>query len=75
MSALLRLMKQLGADAALEAEYKKSEKDAEAVMERFGLNEEERQALRTKDYAAIRRLTGLKEGQYSTNTTIRAYDG
>ncbi len=75
MSALLRLMKQLGADAALEAEYKKSEKDARAVMDRFGLSEEERKALSGKDYAAIRRLTGLKEGQYSTNTTIRAYDG
>jgi hypothetical protein len=72
MSALLRLMKQLGADAALEAEYKK---DPASVMDRFGLNEEERKALSNKDYATIRRLTGLKEGQYSTNTTIRAYDG
>ncbi|MGQ0799905.1 MAG: hypothetical protein ACT4NL_07310 [Pseudomarimonas sp.] len=71
MSNLLSLMKQLGADAALSAEYKK---DPAAVIARFSLSDEERDALLSKDYEAIKRLTGLKDGQYSTNTTIAAYD-
>jgi hypothetical protein len=72
MSNLLRLMKQLGADAALNDEYKK---DPAAVIARYGLSDEERDALLQQDYEAIKRLTGLKDGQYSTNSTIRAYDG
>ncbi len=71
MSNLLRLMKQLGADAALNDEYKK---DPASVIDRFDLNDEERDALLNKDYEAIKRLTGLKDGQYATNSTIKAYD-
>ncbi len=71
MSNLLRLMKQLSADAALNAEYKQ---DPAAVIARFGLSKEEGDALLNKDYEAIKRLTGLKEGQFATNTTIKAYD-
>lgn len=71
MSSLLRLMKQLGADAALSEEY---EKDPEAVIARYGLNDEERKALLDRDFDAIKRLTGLKDGQFATNTTIAAYD-
>lgn len=71
MSNLLDLMKQLGADAALNDEY---EKDPAAVIARYKLSDEERDALLNKDYDAIRKLTGLKDGQYSTNTTIKAYD-
>ena len=71
MSNLLRLMKQLGADAALAREY---EKDAAGVIARSGLSDEERDALLNKNYPAIKRLTGPKEGQFATNSTISAYD-
>lgn len=72
MSNLLRLMRLLGADAALNLEYKR---DPGAVISRFGLGDEERDALLGKNYPAIKRLTGLKDGQFATNTTISAYDG
>mgnify|MGYP002737947040 FL=1 len=71
MSKLLELMKKLGSDAALAAEY---EKDPEEVMRRAGLSEEERKAMASKDYATIKKLTGLKDGQFATNHTVRAYD-
>jgi len=71
MSNLLKLMKQLGADAALNDEYKK---DPSAVIARYNLSDKERDALLNKDYEAIKKLTGLQDGQYSTNSTIKAYD-
>ncbi len=70
MSKLLDLMKRLGSDAALAAEYGQ---DADAVMRRFGLSDEERAAMHDKDYDAIKRLTGLMDGQFATNHTISAY--
>ncbi|BAL95248.1 hypothetical protein [Rubrivivax gelatinosus] len=71
MSKLLDLMRKLGSDAALNSEY---EQDPQAVISRFGLSAEESAALLSKDYEAIKRLTGLKDGQFATNHTIRAYD-
>jgi len=71
MSNLLSLMKELGADAGLSDEYKK---DPRAVIARYKLTEEERSALLNKDFEAIKRLTGLKDGQFSTNTTVKAYE-
>src|SRR3546814_19775272 len=71
MSKLLDLMKKLGSDAALAAEY---DKDAERVMQRAGLSDEERRAMVAKDYTAIKKLTGLEDGQFATNHTIKAYD-
>lgn len=72
MSKLLKLMRELGRDAALAAEY---ERDPEGVMRRSGLSEEERKALRDKDFEAIKRLTGLADGQFSAiQGTIFAYD-
>jgi hypothetical protein len=71
MSSLLRLMKALGADAALCIEYKN---DAKGVISRYGLTDEERDALLKHDYDSIKRLTGLKDGQFATNSTVRAYD-
>ena len=71
MSSLLRLMRQLGADAALSREY---HDDPAAVIKRFSLSAEERDALLNKDYEAIKRLTGLKDGQFATNSTVSAYD-
>jgi hypothetical protein len=71
MSKLLDLMRRLGSDAALAAEYGK---DPDGVMQRAGLSEEERTAMSKKDYAAIKALTGLTDGQFATNHVIRAYD-
>jgi len=71
MSKLLDLMRALGRDAALAAEY---EKDPEAVARRAGLSDEERKAILEKDHAAIMRLTGLTEGKFATNHLIKAYD-
>ncbi len=71
MSKLLELMRELGRNAALAREY---ETDAESVMKQAGLSDEERSALIEKDYDAIKRLTGLTDGQFATNHLIRAYD-
>ncbi|RYY23035.1 MAG: hypothetical protein EOP62_21580 [Sphingomonadales bacterium] len=71
MSKLLELMKQLGSDAALEAEYLKN---PQAVLDRAGVSDEERKAMLASDYAAVGKLTGLAEGQYATNHTIKTYD-
>ncbi len=71
MSKLLELMRELGRNAALAKEY---EADPEAVMQQADLSEEERRALREKDFDGIKRLTGLTETLYATNQIIRAYD-
>ena len=71
MSKLLDLMRKLGSDAALAAEYAK---DPEAVLRRAGLSEEERKAMLDKDYLAIKRLTGLEDGKFAVNHVIKAYD-
>lgn len=71
MSKLLDLMRKLGSDAALAAEY---EKDPDGVLRRAGLSDDERKAMLEKDYAAIKELTGLTDGQFATNHTIKAYD-
>ncbi|RZA28227.1 MAG: hypothetical protein EOP92_40010 [Lysobacteraceae bacterium] len=71
MSKLLELMKQLGSDAALAAEYGK---DPGAVLDRAGVSDDERRAMLESDYAAVGKLTGLAEGQYATNHTIKTYD-
>jgi hypothetical protein len=71
MSKLLELMRRLGSDAALAATY---EKDPDALLRQAGLSDEERRAMLGKDYAAIRALTGLADGQFATNHVIRAYD-
>ncbi len=71
MSKLLELMRKLGGDAALAAAY---EKDADAVLRQAGVSDEERRAMLDKDYATIRDLTGLADGQFATNHVIRAYD-
>jgi hypothetical protein len=71
VSKLLDLMKKLGSDAALAAEYGK---DPEAVLHRAGVSDEERRAMLESDYAAVGKLTGLADGQYATNHTIKAYD-
>ena len=71
MSKLLELMKTLGSDARLSADYAK---DPEGVIRRAGLSEAEAQAMLTSDYDTIRKLTGLAEGQFATNHIIKAYE-
>lgn len=71
MSKLLDLMRKLGSDAALAAEY---EKDPEGVLRRAGLSDEERKAMLESDYAKIKSLTGLEDGQFATNHIILCYD-
>lgn len=71
MSKLLDLMRKLGSDAALNSEY---EHAPDAVIGRWGLSAEERAALLAKDYDTIKALTGLEDGQFATNHTVRAYD-
>jgi hypothetical protein len=71
VTKLLDLMKKLGSDAALAAEYGT---DPEAVLHRAGVTDEERRAMLESDYAAVGKLTGLADGQYATNHTIKAYD-
>ena len=71
MSKLLDLMRKLGSDAALADQYAN---DPDGVMRRAGLSDEERKAMAEKDYAAIKTLTGLTDGQFATNHSIIAYD-
>ena len=71
MSGLLDLMRKLGSDAALAAEYDKA---PEGVVKRAGLSEEEARAILKKDYTAIKKLTGLVDGKFATNHIVRAYD-
>ena len=71
MSELLDFMRRLSSDAALAAAY---HKDPRAVLERAGLSSEEQRAMLEKDYDAIKALTGLKDGQYATNSTVKTCD-
>ncbi len=72
MSKLLKLMRELGRNAALAAEY---ERDPEGVMRHAGLSDEERKAMLEMDFEAIKRLTGLADGQFAAiQVTITAYD-
>lgn len=71
MSKLLELMRKLGSDAALAAEYGRN---PDAVLRRAGLSDEERRAMAEKDYRAIKSLTGLTDGQFASNHVIKAYD-
>lgn len=71
MSKLLDLMKKLGSDAALATEYGR---DPQGVMARAGLSDEERKAIAERDYPAIKRLTGLQDGQFATNHVVKAYE-
>ena len=70
MTTLLQFMKLLGTDAALADAYHDA---PEAVIARFDLDAASRQALLDKDYEAIKRLTGLKDGQFATNSTVSVY--
>lgn len=71
MSRLLELMRTLGSDAKLAADYAT---DAEGVIRRAGLSDAEAKAMLTSDYETIKKLTGLEDGQFATNHIIKAYE-
>ena len=71
MPTLLDLMRKLGSDASLAADYAK---DPQAVIRRAGLSEEEGRAMLDRDYTAIRKLSGLSDGQFATNHIVKAFD-
>ncbi len=71
MSKLLDLMRRLASDAALADAY---HNDPKAVLEGAGLSAEEQRAMLEKDYDTIKALTGLKDGQYATNSTVKTCD-
>ncbi|MEN1940743.1 hypothetical protein WCE41_06745 [Luteimonas sp. MJ246] len=71
MSKLLDLMRKLGSDAALAADYAK---DPDTVVKRAGLSSEECRAMLDCDYGAVQRLSGLEAGQFATNHIIKSYE-
>lgn len=71
MGKLLDFMRRLGSDARLAEQYADA---PDETMRQAGLSDEERKAMLEKDYAAIRRLTGLEDGQFATNHSIIAYE-
>lgn len=70
MDALKQLLKDLGSDAGLSAEY---EKDPDGVMQKRGLSDEAREAMKHRDLDAVRRLSGLGE-VHLTNSSVKSHD-
>lgn len=70
MSKLVEFLENMGRDADLAAEY---EKDPDAVMNRYELNDEERKAVRAGDLEAIRRMSGLSNIRM-TNSNVTSYE-
>lgn len=70
MEALKQLLKDLGSDAELAAEY---EKDPDGVMKKRGIPDEARKAMISKNLDEVRRLSGLRD-VHLINSTIHAHD-
>lgn len=70
MSRLVEFLENMGRDADLTAEF---ENDPEAVMSRFGLSDEEKEAVRNKDVDSVKRLSGLHNIRL-TNSNISTYE-
>lgn len=70
MSKLIDLLKDLGENADLVAEY---EKDPEPVIKRYDLTDKERKALLSGDSEKLREMTGLTQLRM-TNSTVKSYD-
>jgi len=70
MNKLLGLLRDIGKDANVQREY---EQDCEALMERYGLGDEEKEALRKCDVDRIKSLTGASDVRI-IKTTIDVYD-
>lgn len=70
MNKLLELLRDIGKDARLQQEYEDS---CEALMERYGLDDNEKQALLRCDLDRIKSLTGASDVRM-TKTIIEVYD-
>lgn len=71
MAGLRELLQQIGENADLEEELRNH---PEAVMERYGLSEAEKQALRDRDEARLRELSGIRDFRLSNGKPIKDYD-
>lgn len=69
MSKLADLLVDLGKNASLQDEY---HKDPKGVMGRYGLTEEEMQAMLEKDVDRLRKLSGLD--RLKSNGNVHAHD-
>lgn len=69
MSKLADLLIDLGKNADLKDEYENSPKD---VMARYGLTDEEMQAMLDKDLDKVKKLSGLEN--LKSNGNVQAYD-
>lgn len=69
-SRLLNLLRDIGSDAKLHRMY---ETDCEALMDRYELGSDEREALRRCDLDQIKSLTGTSDVRM-TKTNIEVYD-
>lgn len=69
MSKLLALMKRLGKAAELEAAYRQ---DREGAVRQAGCNGTGVASLLNLDYARIGQSTGLKNGQFAANLSVKA---
>lgn len=71
MSKLVNLLKDLGGDAALSGQYADN---PDAVMDKYGLSADERNALKAGDLDQIKSMSGLQDVRMTTNSTIKSYD-
>lgn len=69
MSKLADLLVDLGKNASLKDDY---DSDPKGVMARYGLTEEEMQAMLEKDLDKIKKLSGLDN--LKSNGNVHAYD-
>lgn len=69
MSRLNRLFQALGEDARLEREF---EQDADGVMFRYDLGDEEKAALREGDVDRLRAMSGVATLSLG-NSTVKSY--
>lgn len=69
MTNLTQLLKDLGTEAPLQEEYLK---DPREVMSRYGLNDEETQAMLDKDVEKLKQLSGLDK--LKSNDIVHEHD-
>ena len=70
MSNLVDFLKSMGKDSNLEDEFGR---DPDAVMERFGLSDDEKAAVKSGDADKVKAMCGLEDVR-TTNSSVKAYD-
>ncbi len=68
MSNLLIHLKEISKNAVMEAAHRRNPR---LLASRAGLNEDEIEALISRDYPRIMTLAGLADSRYATNLTIK----